>query len=265
MSDVVLDQHGVEFTHSDGTPMAESEIHAAQIVYLREALEEQARRRGEPGVHVAGNQFFYWDPTDAKKRIAPDVYRATGLLERERRSFKLWEEGRGPDLVIEVASPDTWQEDLGPKKELYREVFKVAEYVVFDPDPVDDEREPLRAFRLVGDAYRRAGTTERFESRVVGATFQVIERRLRICDGRGKVVPGGVQQAREVFLREGHESGLREGQEAGLRLGLVTFIEARFGPLAPGLRARVDRLDVAALQQALVRAATAASVEAALE
>jgi Uma2 family endonuclease len=287
MSDVVLDEHGVEFADSDGEPMAETHVHADQMAYLYAALQELARRRGEQGAYVGMNQLFYWDPKDAKQRLAPDVYRfAPGLAEpgRLRRSWKLWQEARTPDLIIEVASDETWESDLGPKKELYRTVFRTPEYVIFDPLPEAHCQEPLQAFRLVGRSYRRDDAGDAFESRVLGATLRVIEGRLRIVDTDGQVVPGdpaagrevGLREGREVGLREGREVGLREGREAGVREGrevglrearreaLVGVLEARFGPLAPALHARIDELDAAALQRSVIRAGTASSAEAAL-
>lgn len=250
MSDVVLDEHGVEFVDSDGEPMAETHVHADQMTYLYRALEELARRRGERA-YVGMNQLFYWDPKDAKQRLAPDVYRfGPGLAEpgRLRRSWKLWQEARTPDLIIEVASDETWEEDLGRKKEVYRSVMKVAEYVIFDPLPEGRRETPLEAFRLVGRSYRRADTGAVFESRVLGATFKVIDGRLRLVDTDGSVVPGDPAA----------------GREAGLRQALVTVLESRFGTLSPALRARLDALDALGLQRALVRVATASSIEAAL-
>lgn len=247
MSDVVLDEHGVAFADSDGEPMAETHVHLDQIVYLYNALGQLARRRGEQGVYVGANQLFYWDPKDAKKRLAPDVYRfGPGLDEpaRQRRSWRLWQEARTPDLIIEVASDETWEEDLGPKKELYRTAFHVAEYVIFDPLPEAHRQEPLQAFRLVGRSYRRVDAGDAFESRVVGATFRVIDGRLRLVDADGKIVPGASAENQ--------------------RLTIASILEARFGPLSRALRERLDALDGPELEQALVRAATAASAEAAL-
>ena len=34
-------------------------------------------------------------------------------------SYKVWEEGEGPDFVLEVASPNTWEEDVERKPGIY--------------------------------------------------------------------------------------------------------------------------------------------------
>ena len=36
-----------------------------------------------------------------------------------RMNFKVWEEGKGPDFVLEVASPNTWREDVQRKPGVY--------------------------------------------------------------------------------------------------------------------------------------------------
>ena len=47
-------------------------------------------------------------------------------------NYKLWEEGKAPDFVLEVASKSTWREDLGPKRDIYARLG-VKEYWLYDP------------------------------------------------------------------------------------------------------------------------------------
>ncbi|MBI1925315.1 Uma2 family endonuclease, partial [Candidatus Poribacteria bacterium] len=64
----------------------------------------------------------------------------------------LWEEGKGPDFVLEVASESTCDYDLGEKKDLYASILGVQEYYLYDPD----KRylpSPLLGFRLVEGVY----------------------------------------------------------------------------------------------------------------
>ena len=51
--------------------------------------------------------------------IAPDVFVVFGVGDRQRPNFKLWEEGRAPAFVLEVASPSTWRDDVGWKRSVY--------------------------------------------------------------------------------------------------------------------------------------------------
>ena len=48
-----------------------------------------------------------------------------------RRIYKLWEEGRAPQVIFEVTSRSTRREDLRSKHDLY-ERLGVSEYFLFD-------------------------------------------------------------------------------------------------------------------------------------
>ena len=66
----------------------------------------------------------------------------------ERRTYKIWKEGKAPELVIELTSRSTHLEDLGNKRAIY-EALGVKEYYIFDPEG-DRFDPPFRAFRLKG-------------------------------------------------------------------------------------------------------------------
>ena len=83
-------------------------------------------------VYVSGDLLIYYEEGNPKARVAPDVFVVFGVPSRKRPTYKLWEEGRVPAFVLEVASPGTWREDEGPKAELY-ERLGVREYWQYDP------------------------------------------------------------------------------------------------------------------------------------
>ena len=77
---------------------------------------------------------------------------SNGAAKRKRMVYKLWEEPKAPDFVLEVASENTWQQDLGRKRALYAELG-VREYWLFDPR--DEYFDPtLQGLGLKGRAYR---------------------------------------------------------------------------------------------------------------
>jgi hypothetical protein len=54
--------------------------------------------------------------------------------ERKRLGWVVWEEeGRYPDVIVELMSPSTTNVDLGVKKDLYDRVFKTQDYFVYNP------------------------------------------------------------------------------------------------------------------------------------
>ncbi|MCP4359530.1 MAG: hypothetical protein GY796_16085 [Chloroflexi bacterium] len=74
-----------------------------------------------------------------------------GTEKRDRPSYKLWEEPKGPDFVIEITSKSTWSQDQGPKKGTYA-FLGVREYFQYDltQDYLDP---PLQGYRLVDGYY----------------------------------------------------------------------------------------------------------------
>jgi Uma2 family endonuclease len=54
---------------------------------------------------------------------------------RPRNSWVVWEEnGKYPDLIIELLSDSTANVDRGLKKALYQDHFRTPEYFLFAPD-----------------------------------------------------------------------------------------------------------------------------------
>ena len=91
---------------------------------------------GRDDVFITGAFYICYDETDGNRRVQPDCF-ITFDVDAEAVRFNLpnywvWEVGKVPDLVIEVASPSTKDNDLGPKRELYR-WLGIAEYWRLDP------------------------------------------------------------------------------------------------------------------------------------
>ena len=69
----------------------------------------------------------------------PDFFVALDVdTSRERQGWVVWEEdGRYPDVIVELLSPSTANVDRGVKKDLYERVFRTPDYFVFDPFAAD--------------------------------------------------------------------------------------------------------------------------------
>ena len=85
-------------------------------------------------VFMDTNSIVYYDPADRNRRVQPDVYIAFGVNAdaiRQRNGYVIWEVGKPPDFVLEIASESTANNDTGRKRDLYAQIG-VAEYWRFD-------------------------------------------------------------------------------------------------------------------------------------
>lgn len=117
----------------DGEPM-ETARHRQQMTILIESLEDAWQARDD--FYVGGNMFLYFSETQTRHNDfrGPDVFVVLNTTRRERRAWVVWEEdGKGPDVVIELLSEKTEHIDRGEKMRVYARNLKVGEYFLFDP------------------------------------------------------------------------------------------------------------------------------------
>lgn len=170
----------VHYPTGDGKPMAETEAHVLAILQCIDTLRLYFRDRND--VYIIGNNFIYYVEGDPYKRVSPDCYVVFGVEKRERPSYKVWEEdGKYPDLILEVTSKETKKKDTDFKRRLY-EAWGVKEYVQFDP--LGDYMKPLlQGLRLVDGEYVPIPSSDnRLHSEVLGLTFVVVGHQLRLFD-----------------------------------------------------------------------------------
>ena len=138
------------YPSSDGLPLAENDWQLWAILDALGVLK--IRYRDRPDVYVSGDLLIYYEEGNPRKSAAPDVFVVFGAANHKRNVYKLWEEPKAPDFVLEVASKNTRREDLGRKRGLYAELG-VREYWLFDPkDEYFDP--PLQGLVLRERAYR---------------------------------------------------------------------------------------------------------------
>ncbi len=101
--------------------------------------------------YVGIDMFVYFSPTQilTEDFRGPDVFVATGVPRRERKSWLVWQEGKPPDVVIELLSESTAHFDKVEKKRIYQDRLRVPEYFWYDPFTGE-----LAGFRLIGGAYQ---------------------------------------------------------------------------------------------------------------
>lgn len=124
-----------ELVETDGEPL-ETAWHRDEIGLLIESIQWQRQDRTD--FYVGGNMFIYYSLTQARERKykGPDFFfvdKVDGT--RDRKYWWLFEEdGRYPDVIVELNSESTKDIDLTTKKDLYERQFKTPEYYCYDPD-----------------------------------------------------------------------------------------------------------------------------------
>ncbi len=169
------------FSSSDGEPMAETVENAIQMVDLQFALRCLLETQGRVRVAVGGNQLMYDNQRNGRDHISPDVYVALDVAPGLRPTWRMWEEGKFPDIVFEITSPSTEDVDRGSKLELYTRLG-AREYYIYDPQQVMVP--PLRAYTRQGDTLAPLTllSTGAVVSPLLGAELRPVGIYLRVID-----------------------------------------------------------------------------------
>jgi Uma2 family endonuclease len=169
-----------DYPTTDGRPLAETDWHRQITVDLIEIL--QARFAADPEVSVSGNLLLFYEPGNRRKHVSPDVFVVRGVPKGPRPNYLTWQEGKGPDLVIEITSRSTQVEDQKAKLALYRDVLHVPEYFLFDPFE-DYLVPPFQGWRLSDGDYAPIPPVEgRLPSLVLGLHLERSGAELRLYD-----------------------------------------------------------------------------------
>jgi Uma2 family endonuclease len=169
----------IQYPTSDGKPMGETDLHRSVMVAAIETLQMYYATQL---VYVSGNILLYYRPGDKRRHVSPDVMVVKGLEQRDRDNYLLWEEGRAPNVVIEVTSESTREEDLHKKLAIYRDEIRVAEYFLFDPR-AEHLQPSLQGHRLSGGRYEPvAPIAGRLPSQELGLHLEADGHQLRFYD-----------------------------------------------------------------------------------
>ncbi len=140
----------IVYPEPDGAPMAESDATRDYLIYGVETLKLYYQNCQD--VYVSGNLWLCYQKGVPDAVVSPDVFVVFGVENRQRRSYKVWEEnGKTPDWILEVTSASTRHRDEQEKPDTYAKMG-VTEY--FQYDPTGDYLTPaLKGRRLEGDRY----------------------------------------------------------------------------------------------------------------
>jgi Uma2 family endonuclease len=132
---ILADLESLHLISSDGVPM-ESGWHVKNMTLLINQIEHHFRDRDD--FYVGGNMFIYYSPQQARNRDfrGPDFFFVNDVNRYPLRKYwVVWEENlTTPDVVIELSSESTKDEDHGPKFRIYRDTLRVGNYFIYDPE-----------------------------------------------------------------------------------------------------------------------------------
>ena len=119
----------IVYPESDGKPMGETDWHINEIIRLRDILMH--RYQGQK-VYVGSDMLLYYVEGVPRRYIVPDFFLVMDCMQKDRRTFKTWEEQRIPDVVFEITSLSTARKDQTLKPKTYG-AMGVKELFLFDP------------------------------------------------------------------------------------------------------------------------------------
>ncbi|MBH8572438.1 Uma2 family endonuclease [Nostocaceae cyanobacterium CENA369] len=172
--------------YSDEPPL-ETELHLRQIILLLKCLEWLWRDRQD--FYTAANLSIYYSPTQRKSQDfrGPDFFVTLGTERKTRKSWVVWQEdGKYPNVIVEILSPKTADIDRGLKKQIYQDTFRTPDYFWFDPDTLE-----FAGFHLVDGEYQllEPNNQGHLWSRQLDLYLGIHQGLLRFFTPTGQLVP----------------------------------------------------------------------------
>jgi len=200
----------------------------------------------------------------------PDFFAVLNVDGRtNRQGWVVWEEnGRYPDVIVELMSPSTARIDKNKKKDIYEQIFRTPDYYVFDPFNPDS----LQGWHLnKNQQYEELKKNKRgwlwcqSLGFWLGTWSGTIQREtavwLRFYDREGNLVPlpeeaaeakaeaaEAKAEAAEVKAETAEAKGLQEGLKQGVLRQLMRLLVLRFGEVPQSLETRLEGLTIERLE-----------------
>lgn len=274
-----------DLIYDDGEPLESNRHRIAMNVLIRSLLVPM---RDRSDYFAGGNMFIYYSSEQVRNREfrGPDFFATLNIDgSKERQAWVVWEEnGRYPDVIVELMSPSTANIDKGVKKEIYEQIFRTSDYFVYDPfDPSS-----LQGWHLNLDVgYQELAANDRgwlWCQRLgfwLGTWSGTIDREtafwLRFYDSEGNLVPlpeeaaqqradaeqqrADAEQQRANVAEQQLAAAAEEGLKQGALRQLLRLIAVRFGEIPGEVQARLQALNVVQLEGLIEVALGAVSLE----
>ncbi|NER47336.1 MAG: Uma2 family endonuclease [Symploca sp. SIO1A3] len=203
-------------------PPLESDLHRDQIDLLIRLLRWFWQQKQD--FYVSGNVTIYYSPQQLKSEDfrGPDFFVVLNTENKPRKSWVVWEEnGKYPNVIIELLSDSTASTDRGLKKQIYQDIFRTPEYFWFDPQTLE-----FMGFELVRGTYRQLPANDRgwLWSEQLELYLGIYEQKLRFFTSEGELVPTPEEAAIEQQQR-----AQQEQQRADQAETLLAQYRERFG------------------------------------
>lgn len=252
----------------DGEPL-ETNRHRIAMNLLIRSLNQAYCERND--FFAGGNMFIYYSSTQAKNRDfrGPDFFAVLDIDgSYSREGWVVWqEEGRYPDVIVELMSESTANVDITTKKDLYERTFKTPDYFVYDPfDP-----NSLQGWHLnLDQGYQELTRNEQgwlWCQRLglwLGTWQGIIDRNeavwLRFYDQQGNLVPlpeeaaeqraEAAEQYADVAQQraEAAEQYAEVAEKQGALRQLLRLLAVRFGAVPQDVERQLAELNVTQLE-----------------
>jgi len=183
---------------SDEPPL-ETDLHRLQMTLLIQCLEWLWRERND--FYASGNLTIYYSPRQRKSENfrGPDFFVVLGTYRAPRKSWVIWEEdGKYPNVIVEILSPKTADTDRGLKKQIYQDIFRTPDYFWFDPDGLE-----FKGFHLVDGQYQelQPNPDGRLWSQQLELYLGIHESKLRFFTPEGQLLPTPEEAAEQERQR----------------------------------------------------------------
>jgi Uma2 family endonuclease len=193
---------------SDEPPL-ESDLHLLQIKIFLDCLNLWWRDRND--FYASGNLTIYYNPKKIRFRDfrGPDFFVVLGVDRHPRRSWTVWdEEGRYPNLIVELLAAPTAAIERSLKKQLYQDIFRTPDYFWFDPETLE-----FQGFHLVDGQYQPLEPNSQgwLWSQQLQLFLGIHEQKLRFYSPAGRLIPTLEEVIEAARQRTGRLAGkLRE-------------------------------------------------------
>jgi Uma2 family endonuclease len=209
---------------SDEPPL-ELDLHREQIDLLIRLLKGWWQDR--QNFYASGNLTIYYSPNQLKSEFfrGPDFFVVLGTEKKDRRSWVVWQEnGKYPNLIVELLSNSTADVDRGLKKEIYQDTFRTPEYFWFHPETLE-----FKGFELIAGQYQelQPDGNGRLWSQQLELSLGIHESQLRLFTTEGQLVPMPEERAEQERQRADQEKQRADQAEA-----LLAQYQERFGELS---------------------------------